>query len=80
MPSTVPDTELMQKKVVTIIFIFIFFFFFDPHGIWNFWARNQIQGAAATYSSAAAKPDPFFFFFLKVKIFILIDFSMYSSI
>lgn len=63
MPSTVPDTELMQKKVVTIIFIF--FFFFGPHGIWNFWARNQIQGAAATYSSAAAKPDPFFFSFFE---------------
>ena len=32
--------------------------FWLPHGIWHFWARDQIPDVVATYAAAAAMLDP----------------------
>ena len=35
-----------------------FFLFWPPSGMWNSWARDQIQATAANYAAGAAIPDP----------------------
>ena len=39
-------------------FFFFFFLFWLPHGIWNFWARDQIQAAVVTQAAAVATVEP----------------------
>jgi len=39
------------------LFFFFFFFFWVAHGIWSSWARDQIQAAAVTYSTATVTRD-----------------------
>ena len=52
------------SKLSTILFIkeplllLLLVFFWPPRGIWSFWARDQIQTTAVTYTEVAAVLDP----------------------
>ena len=47
-----------KKKSITLGVFCLFFNFWPPHGLWSFWARDQIQAAVATYTTTAATLDP----------------------
>ena len=50
--SDVPQWELL---VLVLIWIFLFFFlFWSLHGIWSFWALDQIRAVVETYAIGIA--------------------------
>jgi len=54
----IKSEEGRVSKTGGFIKIFFFFLFWPPSGMWNSWARDQIQATAANYAAGAAIPDP----------------------